>query len=76
MHSEYSGIKTTQELATHVFPPLKFCRCAAEKDVPAQDQLDGYEDVEGVVHHQSLSYVPEIIRTELTTKKTRYQEML
>ena len=29
---------------------LQFCRCAAEKDVPTQDQLDGHEDVEGVVH--------------------------
>ena len=67
MHSEYSGIKTTQELATHVLPPLKFCRCAPEKGVPAQNQLDGWEDVEGVVHHQGLSYVPEIIRIELTS---------
>ena len=31
----------------------------------------GWEDVEGVVHHQGLSYVPEIIKTELTTEKTR-----
>ena len=27
--------------------------------------LDGWEDVEGILHHQGLSYVPEIIRTEL-----------
>ena len=33
--------------------------------------LDGWEDVEGVVHHQGLSYVPEIIRTKLTTERTR-----
>ena len=67
-HSENSGTKTTRELATHVLPPLKFCRCAMEKDVPAQDQLDGYEDVKGVVHYQGLSYVLEIIRTELISR--------
>ena len=27
--------------------------------------LDGYEDVDGVLHHQGLPFVPEIIRTEL-----------
>ena len=29
--------------------------------------FDGWEDVEGVVHHQGLSYVLEIIRIELTS---------
>ena len=45
-------------------PPslLQFWRCAPEEDVLVQDQFDGGEDVEGVVHHQGLSYVPEIIR--------------
>ena len=56
----------------HVLSPLlQFWRCAPEEDVLIQDQFDGKEDVEGVVHHQGLSYVLEIIRTELTTKKTR-----
>ena len=27
-----------------------------------------WQDVEGVLHHQSLSYVPEIIRTELISR--------
>ena len=52
IHSEHPGIKTTRELATHVLPLLKLCRCVPDEDVPAQNQLDGWEDVEGVVHHQ------------------------
>ena len=32
------------------------------------DMLDGWEDVEGVVHHQGLSYIPEIIIIELTCR--------
>ena len=52
-------------------PSLLQLRCAPEEDVLVQDQFDGGEDVEGVVHHQGLPYVPEIIRTELTTEKTR-----
>ena len=37
MHFEYSGIKITQELATHVLSPLKFCRCASDEDVPVRN---------------------------------------
>ena len=54
MHFKYFGIKTTWELATHALPPLKFCRCTAEKYIPAQDQLDGYGDVKGVVYQQGI----------------------
>ena len=50
---------------------LQFWRCAPEEDILIQGQFDGGEDVEGVVHYQGLSYIPEIIRTELTTEKTR-----
>ena len=32
---------------------------------PNQNQLDGREDVEGVVHDQGLSYVPKFIEIEL-----------
>ena len=32
------------------------------------EMLDGWEDVKGVMHHQGLSYVPEIIRMELTSR--------
>ena len=54
---------------THVLPLLlKFWRCAPEEDVLVQDQFDGGVDVEGVVHHQGLSYVPEVIRTELISR--------
>ena len=68
IHFGHFSIKTTRELVTHVLPPLlQFWRCAPEEDVLVQDQLDGGEDVKGVVHHQGLSYVPEIIRTELTS---------
>ena len=54
-------------------PPslLQFWRCTPEEDVLVQDQFDGGEDIEGVIHHQGLSYVPKIIRTKLTTEKTR-----
>ena len=71
MHSEYSGIRTTQELATHFLPLPKFYRCALEEDVPALNQFDGWEDVKGVVHLHGLFYVLEIIKPELTTKKIR-----
>ena len=58
---------------THVLPPLlQFWRCAPEEDVLVQDQLDGGEDVEGVVHNQGLSYVPEVIRIELTSRALRH----
>ena len=33
--------------------------------------LDSWEDVKGVMHFHGLSYIPEIIRTKLTTGKTR-----
>ena len=40
-----------------------------ESDEEAQqiraEGLDGYEDVDGVLHHQGLPFVPEVIRTEL-----------
>ena len=35
------------------------------------EMFDGWEDVERVVHHQGLFHILEIIKTELTTKKTR-----
>ena len=61
IHSENSGIKTTWEIAMHVFPLLQFCRYASEKDILSQDQLDTYEDVKGLLYQQGLSYVTEII---------------
>ena len=68
----------------HVFPPLlQFWRYALEEDVLVQDQLDGREDVEGIVHDQGLCYVPGIIKIELTShfgietsSRARCQEML
>ena len=58
---------------THIFPPLlQFWRCASKQNVLVQDQLDGGEDVERVVHHQGLSYIPKVIQTELTRK--HYEE--
>ena len=57
MHSEYFGIKTTRELVAHVLLLLK-SGDAHPKDVPAEDQLDGWEDVweeaEEVVHYQEI----------------------
>ena len=53
--------------AAHVFLLLlQFWRCAPEEDVLAQDISDSWKDVEGVVHNQGLSYIPEVIRIELT----------
>ena len=43
-----------------------------ESDKEAQkirvEGLDGYEDVDGVLHHQELPFVPKIIRTELISR--------
>ena len=42
------------------------------KDKQAQktkaEQSEGWEDLDGVLHHQGLPYVPEIIRTELINR--------
>ena len=61
MHSKYFNIKTTRELVAHVLPPLK-SEDAHWKDVLAEDQLDGWEDVweevEEVVHHQEMQSIP------------------
>ena len=61
MHSEYFGIKTTRELVAHMLPLLE-SGDAQQKDVPAEDQLDGWEDVwkevEEVVHHQEMQSIP------------------
>ena len=54
-------------LRTSFFHCFKFWRCVPEEDVLTQDQLDSWEDVEGVVYDQGLSYVPKIIRIELTS---------
>ena len=51
---------------------LQFWKCAPEEDVQAcevrAEMFDSGEDVKGVVHYQGLSYVPEIIRTELISR--------
>ena len=43
-----------------------------EEDVQAQkiraEKREGWEDSEGVLHHQGLPYVPELIRTELISR--------
>ena len=33
-----------------------------------EELKEGWEDIDGVFHHQGLSYVPEIIRTELISR--------
>ena len=33
-----------------------------------QPVKDGWQDIDGVLHHQGLPYVPEIIRTELISR--------
>ena len=33
-----------------------------------QPVKDGWEDIDGVLHHQGLPYVPEIIRTGLISR--------
>lgn len=32
------------------------------------EKLEGREDIDGVLHHQGLPYVPKIIRTELISR--------
>ena len=41
-----------------------------ETDSEAQElrSKEGYEEVEGVLHHQGLPFVPEAIRTELISR--------
>ena len=43
-----------------------------EEDAQAQkiraEKREGWEDSEGVLHHQGLPYVPELIRTELISR--------
>ena len=69
IYFRHFGIKTTQEFIVHVLPPLlQFWRCTPEKDILVQDQLDSGKNIEGVVHHQSLFYILEIIRMELTSR--------
>ena len=55
----------------YIFPCYFNSGDTFRKNVLIQDQFDGGEDVEGVVHHHSLSYILEIIKIELTIKKTR-----
>ena len=64
---------------TYVLPPLlQFWRYAPEEDVQDQkiraEMLDGWEDVKGILHHQGLSYVPEMIRAELTSGPLRHRD--
>ena len=40
----------------------------AQKLRAEQPVKDGWENIDGVLHHQGLPYVPEIIRTELISK--------
>ena len=36
------------------------------QELKSKEQLpDGWEDIDGVLHHQGLPFVPEVIRTEL-----------
>ena len=39
-----------------------------QKNILAQDRLDGWENIKEIVLYQSQSYIPEIIWTELTSK--------
>ena len=34
----------------------------------AGELQDGYKEVDGVLHHQGLPFIPEIIRTELISR--------
>ena len=61
MYSKYFGIKTTRELVVYMLPLLK-PGDVHRKNVPAKNQLDGWEDVweevEEVVHHQEMQSIP------------------
>ena len=46
----------------------------AQKLRMEQPVKDGWEDIDGVLHHQGLPYVPEIIRTELISR--HYDDLL
>ena len=34
----------------------------------AEEQKDGYKEVDGVLHHQGLPFVPEVIQTKLISR--------
>ena len=40
----------------------------AQKLRTEQSVKDGWQNINGVLHHQSLPYVPEIIRTEFISR--------
>ena len=37
------------------------------RKIRAED-LDGYENIDGILHHQGLPFVPEIIRTKFINR--------
>ena len=74
MHSEYFGIKTTRKFIAHVFPLLK-SGDAHQKDVPAEDKVDGWEDVweetKETVHHQASRNLRTCCQEILTVAATK-----
>ena len=62
------GIKTTRELVVYVLPPStsSILEIHPEEDVPAQDQLDDWENVEGII-----KACPFLISSELALKKLK-----
>lgn len=47
-------------------PKLQNNNVKAEK-IQSKDLLEGWKDVEGVLHHQGLLYIPKIISSEMTS---------
>ena len=51
----------------YILSPLKFCKCALKEDILVQNQLNGWEDIEEVILHKGLSYIPKMIKIRLTS---------
>ena len=70
-----SGISASKQLknllCTPFFPYFNSgdaLRKKTSKPRIKAEMLDGWEDVKGIVHHQGLSYVSKVIRTELISR--------
>ena len=65
LHRDLSAKRTS---SFHFFNSGDALQKKTSKPRIRAEMLDGWEDVEGILHRQGLSYVPEIIWTELTSR--------
>ena len=68
IYPRHFSIKKTQELIAHVFPPStsSILEMHPEENVPAQDQLDDWKDVKGIIKACSF-----LISSKLALKNSK-----